>query len=408
MPDPAQSTQTRFIARQPIFNRDKTVAGYELLFRATAENVFNGSDSDHASMSCMDTAVLVGFNTLSNGRSVFVNCTRDSLLNGYLTLFSPALTVVEILETVTPDAEVVAACRELKKAGYRIALDDFVDKPDYAPLTELADIIKVDFLLSPPLVREALVKKFGRTGTQLLAEKVETHEEFSAAVQLGFKLFQGYFFCKPTVLSTHDVASSRTIYLRILKAVNAPELDFGNIEQLIKSEPALYYRLLRYLNSVAFVFRGEIRSIAQALVLLGERDLRRWLMLVCAVLASNGKPLELVILALVRARFCELLARSSRASESASFMLGLFSLMDAILDTTKEFVVEQVSLPSEVEAALLGTPNALRTVYELVVAFEFGEWSACEELIHRMRIRGDAVNQAYAEAVTWVQGLQLS
>ncbi len=401
-------SHTRFIARQPIFNRDKTVAGYELLFRSTAENVFTSNDGDHASKACLDTAVLVGFDTLSSGRSVFVNCTRDSILNGYLTLFSPELTVLEILETVTPDAEVVAACRELKKAGYRIALDDFVDDPGYAPLVDLADIIKVDFVSSTPAMRQALVGKFARKPILLLAEKIETHEEFSAAVQLGFNLFQGYFFCKPVVLSTRDVASSRASYLRILKAANAPELDFGNIEQLIKSEPALYYRLLRYLNSVAFVFRGEIRSITQALVLLGERGLRRWLMLVCAVLASNGKPLVLVSFALVRARFCELLARSSRGSESASFMLGLFSLMDAILDTTKEFVVEQVSLPSEVEAALLGTPNALRTVYELVVAFEFGEWSACEELINRMHIPGDAVNQAYAEAVTWVQELQLS
>ncbi len=291
--------QTRFIARQPIFNRDKTVAGYELLFRATAENVFNSTDADYATKACLDTAVLTGFN-FSNARRVFVKCTRNSILNGYVTLFPPDLTVVEVLETVTPDPDVVAACKELKKEGYRIALANFVDKPDYAPLTEVADIIKVDFRSTSLPLQQALVRKFA-THAQPLAARVETYEELFTAVQLGFKLFQGYFFCKPFVISTRDVPSSRASYLRILKAINAPELDFANIEQLIKSDPALYYRLLRYLNSAAFSFRVEVKSIPQALVLLGERDLRRWLMVVCAVLASSGKPSELVVNALVRA-----------------------------------------------------------------------------------------------------------
>ena len=363
MAEMAGPITTRFIARQPIFARDKTVVAYELLFRQTAENVFGSHDPDQATKACLDTAILVGFDFLK-GHSVFVNCTRDCLLSGYVALFSPEITVVEVLETVTPDQEVVAACRKLKKAGYRIALDDFVDQPAYAPLTELADIIKVDFRLSPPPVREALVRKFANQRTQLLAEKVETHEEFAAALQLGFTLFQGYFFCKPVVVSTHDISSSRVSYLRILKAANAPELDFGKIEELIKSEPALYYRLLRYLNSAAFGFRVEVKSIAQALVLLGERDLRRWLTLVCVVLANSGKPHELVVLALVRARFCELLATRSKVTESASFMLGLFSLMDAILDTSMG-CVWQVGL-AHFGGLFWPTPGALKVNKRIV------------------------------------------
>jgi EAL and modified HD-GYP domain-containing signal transduction protein len=313
--------------------------------------------------------------------------------------------VVEILETVDPDPTLISACLELKKMGYRIALDDFVDHPRFAPFAELADIIKVDVRLSPPAVWADMARKYVHTHA-LLAEKVETHEEFAAAARLGYVLFQGYFFCKPAVVSARDIPGSCATHLKILQATNALELDFLAIEALIKSEPSLYYRIFRYLNSAAFSFQTEIKSIIQALTLLGERDVRKWLMLGCAVLASEGKPPELVGLALVRARFCELLARHTGASESASFMLGLFSLMDAILDAPMEVILKQVSLPSEVSAALLGRHNLLRCAYELALTFEAGDWATCAQVTNVLSISEDAVNQAHVSAVEWEQGLQ--
>lgn len=407
MSQQAVPTQTRFVARQPIFNRSKKAVAYELLFRQTMENVCRSGDLDQAAKGALDTAVLVGLDVLSNGLSVYVNCTRDSLLSGYVHLFPPALTVVEILENVVPDAEVVSACRELKQAGYRIALDDFVDAPAFVPLTALADIIKVDFRLSPPDARTALVRKFGGKHIQLLAEKVETHEEFSTAVEQGFTLFQGYFFCKPVVYFTQDIPSSRANYLRILQALNSPELDFVEIKDFLKCEPALYYRLFRYLNSAAFSFRGEISSISQALALLGERRVRRWLTLVCVALAGDDKPRELVTLALVRARFCELLAQHCIGAGASSFMLGLFSLLDAILDLPKEVVLKMVKAPADVQAALLGEANELRTIFELMLAFESGDWPKCEQLVNRTQMPESVLSRSHLQAVHWVQTWQL-
>lgn len=288
----AATVQTRFIARQPIFNRAQRVTGYELLFRQTAENIFTSNDPDLATKKVIDTAVLVGVDALSNGHSIYVNCTRDTIVNGYITLFSPKTTVVEILETVNPDPDLIFACRKLKEAGYRIALDDFRDHPRFALMTELADIIKVDFRSSSPAVRAELVKKYAHTHTQLLAEKIETHEEFASAAELGYMLFQGYWFCNPVVFSARDIPGSQATHLRILQATNAPELNFIALATLIKSEPALYHRFVCYLNSAALSFRTELKSIVHALKQLGERSVRKWLTLISAVLASECEVLK--------------------------------------------------------------------------------------------------------------------
>jgi EAL and modified HD-GYP domain-containing signal transduction protein len=401
------AARTRFIARQPIFDRARNVQAYELLFRYNEENVFRGNNLDMASQSVMDTTVLFGANVLSNGHSIYLNCTRKSLLDGYITLFSPETTVIEILENVEPEPEVLEACRDLKKAGYRIALDDFVDNPRFAPLVNLADIIKVDFRLSTPTVWADMARKYAPRGIQLLAEKVETHEEFSKALQLGYKLFQGYFFCKPRMLSTRDISASRATYLRILQVVHTLDLDYFKIEALIKSEPALFYRFFRYLNSAATPVRSEVTSIVQAATLLGEEDIRKWLTLVCAVLANEGQPSELIVLALVRARFCELLASHTGIPESEAFMLGLFSLMEAILEVPIKSVLEQIHLPEQVTAALLGEDNPLSRMEQLVIAFEKADWGICDQRARELQIHEEAVTQAHIAAVEWVQTLHL-
>jgi len=397
--------QERFIARQPIFNRSKRVVGYELLFRDTPDNAYLGKDHEVASKNALDTAVLVGLNVLSDGHSIFVNCARESILKGYVTLFPTTSTVVEVLENVEPDADVLSACRKLKTAGYRIALDDYVDHPRLAPLAELADIIKVDFRQSPSDIQAALVRKYAHGNTRLLAEKVETYEEFTHAVELGYQMFQGYFFCKPMMFSTRDVAGTHATKLKLLQKINAPELDFFQIEALIRSEPALSYRLFRYLNTATFSFSGEVKSIIHGLTLIGEWNVRKWLMVTCAALASVGKPPELVKLALVRARLCELLAPSARTGEPVSFILGLFSLMDALLDTSIQDLLEQVCLPPDVRAALLGEKNLLRSLYQLVLAIEAADWAACETYANSLHIANETLNKAYFEAVNWVQSL---
>lgn len=318
-----------FIARQPIVDIERRVQAYELLFRESAENRFSGSDPDLASQEAFDTAVLVGLDTLAEGNHIFLNCPRNFLVGRYPTLFPPDCTVIEVLETVEPDDDVLAALGEMKRAGYRVALDDYVDQPRFAPLVELADIIKIDFRVTPPAARRELVERYRGGRPQLLAEKVETEEEFAEAARLGFGLFQGYLLGEPEMLATRKVPVLPDTHLRIRQALWSGKMDLIAIEQLIKSEPALCYRLLRYLKSPAFYLQAEIESILHVLALLGAEELRRWLTLMASVVAAGGEPNPGPIAnALARARFAELLAPLVAQSGPSLFLTALFSQME--------------------------------------------------------------------------------
>ena len=231
----------------------------------------------------------MGLEVLCDGRRAFVNCTRDTLIKGLVTLLPSTTTVVEILETVPPDPDVFTACRSLKEAGYLIALDDYVAGDPREPLADLADIIKVEMQLTTEPERVALLKQFGPWRCRMLAEKIETHADFIRARDQGFVYFQGYFFRRPEMLSTRDMPANRLNYLRMLQEVSRPDLDLPGLEKLIKSEASVCYRLLRYLNSAIFGFHSEIHSVRHALSILGERDLRRWVRLVAAVGAGQER-----------------------------------------------------------------------------------------------------------------------
>jgi len=277
----------RYVARQPILNADESVLGYELLFRDGVVDYFSSPDSDAASRSTLDASLLLGLDVLCDGRLAFINCTRDLLLND-ITLLPPDRVVVEILETVPADEAVIAACRRLKKAGYMIALDDFVPGGPREPLTSLADIIKVDVKQSSLAQRAAISRQNGER-CRLLAEKVETRAEFLATRKAGFTYFQGYFFRRPELMQAREIPANRVNYLRLLKAVSRAELDPRELENVIKGEASLCYRLLRYLNSPLFGFPAEIRSVRHALVMLGEREVRRWLRLATTLVASQSR-----------------------------------------------------------------------------------------------------------------------
>src|SRR5579859_1887629 len=238
----------RYVARQPIFDREERVFGYELLFRDGLENAFTGN-RDEASRATLDRSLLVGLDVLCDGRRAFVNCTRDTLIKGLVTLLPSTSTVVEVLESVPADAEVLAACRELKQAGYLIALDDFVAADPRESLLEIADIVKVEMQLTSEAQRTELIRRFGPWRCRMLAEKIETQRDFHRARDQGFVYFQGYFFRRPEMMSTHDLPAHRLNYLHMLQEVSRPELDIPALEKLIKAEASVCYRLLRYLNS---------------------------------------------------------------------------------------------------------------------------------------------------------------
>jgi c-di-GMP-related signal transduction protein len=393
----------RYVARQPILSLDEKVYGYELLFRDGVEDYFRNPDAEAASRSTLDTSLLMGIDVLCDGRHAFINCTRDVLLKDYITLLSPQQAAVEILETVPVDDLVVAACKRLRDAGYVIALDDFAVNDPREPLTSVADIIKVDVRATSVEDCAAMVKRYAPKRCRMLAEKVETQEEFLAAKKAGFSYFQGYFFRRPELMQAREIPANRVNYLRLLQALSRPELEPRELEDAIKGEASLCYRLLRYLNSAAFGFRTEIKSIRHALAILGEREVRRWLRLVATLSAAQDKPSDLVLSALVRARFCELLAPQVKHGESDLFLVGLLSLMDAILELPMGVVLEGISVDSETKTVLLGQGGLLSPAYQLMLAQEAGDWQGVANANSQLRLPESFVADCHWKAMQWAR-----
>ena len=396
----------RFVARQPILTREQKVFGYELLFRDGVENVFRSSDPEAAARSTLDSTLLMGFDVLCDGHKAFINCTRDLLLKDGITLLPAEQTVVEILEQVEPDDLVVAACLRLKSGGYTIALDDFVANDPREPLAPLVDILKVDFERTNRTEQIALVKQYAPSGRRMLAEKVETQDQFAAAQEMGYVYFQGYFFRRPEVLRAREIPTNQMNYLRLLAAVSKDEMDLREVEQIIKTEASILYRLLRYLNSPIFGMRNEIHSIRHGLAILGEREIRRWIRLVTLVSAGEQKSSDLVLSALVRARFCELVASKIPRTQSDLFLVGMVSMMDAILEIPMEEILDKIALDKDTKSVLSGTGGRLQPVYQLMLAQEAGKWQAAKESAERLHITESETGEMWWQAMQW--GRQVS
>ena len=402
-PAPANPGAQLYVARQPILSSNEQVFGYELLFRDGVEDYFRHTDADVASRSTLDTSILMGLDVLCDGRRAFINCTRETLLKDYVTLLPPAQVVVEILESVTPDDLVQGACVRLKAAGYMIALDDFVTNDPRTLLVPFADVIKVDLKASSPAEQSALVKRHGSPTCRMLAEKVETREEFAACKKAGFFYFQGYFFRRPELLHAREIPKNQVNYLRLLQAISHDEIEVREIEDIIKHEASLCYRLLRYLNSAAFSFASEIHSVRHGLAILGEREVRRWVRLVAALGAGQNKSSDLVLSALVRARYCELLGPKVPHGESDLFLVGLFSLMDVILEMPMGVVLEGISLDHETRAVLLGQKSQLDPLYQLMLAQEIANWPKLSELCTKLKLPEGHVTECHWKAMQWAR-----
>jgi c-di-GMP-related signal transduction protein len=404
-PSPAQpDTQLfRYVARQPILTTNQQVLGYELLFRDGVEDYFRHTDPDAASRITLDTSMLMGLDVLCDGRLAFINCTRETLLKDYVTLLSPLQTVVEILESVPVDDLVIAACVRLKQAGYTIALDDFIADDPRAELAPYADIIKVDLRGTTPVQQAALLKRFGSARCRMLAEKVEVPEEFSACQKAGFSYFQGYFFRRPELLQAREIPKNQMNYLRLLQAISHDEIEVKEIEDIIKGEASLCYRLLRYLNSAAFGFTSQIHSVRHGLSILGEREVRRWVRLVAALGAGENKPSDLVLSALVRARYCELLAPQIPHGDSDLFLMGLLSLMDSILAVPMGVVLEGIGLDQETRAVLLHQKSQLDLIYQLMLAQESANWPMLSQLCAQLQLPETHAIDCHWKAMQWAR-----
>ena len=395
----------RYATRQPILAPDETVIGYKLLFRTDVTSHLFASDQEGMAHTAIDVATLLGLEILCDHRLAFISCNRDVLLDRSLAFLSPGQAVAEIERAVAVDDAVIDACSELKNAGYRIALDDFTSDDARQPLMQFADYLKVDLSQSNWQKAAEVAGPDHWNHANLLATHVESREQFNFARRAGFQFFQGHFFQKPETLRTRSAPVNQVIYLRLLQAVMEPELDRVVIEELIKRDPTLYFRLLRFLNSAIIGVRGEVRTLSHAFALMGDNELRRWCRLASIFEMSRGRPGELLLTALIRARFAELLGERVEHQEADLFLVALLSLMDAILEIPMSAVIEGLALDEDSTKLLLENDGRLRPIYELVTAVETGDWVRVVQSCRELDVAEDFAAACYAKAITWAQSL---
>jgi len=401
-----QPADARYVARQAIVDAKQRVVGYELLFRDGTADFFRGESVLQATSSVIAQSFLtIGLDTLTSGRPAFVNFSRESLLRGFALLLPPAQLVVEVLETVTPDPEVVSACRGLKANGYAIALDDFEWSEARVPLVRLADIVKIDFLATRGAERRRVARMLRPFGVKLLAEKVETRADFRDALEAGFEWFQGFFFSRPSITGGRDLHGFERPYLQILEVVSSPHCDLRAVEGLVRRDLALTYKLMRRANSAVFGKRSEANSLRYALAWLGLDEVRKWVALLTLAGLAKGKPTHRIRSALLRARFCEEIAACFElgARSTDLFLTGLLSEVDALLDRPMSKILRELALAPDVADAIGSGRGVLAQPLRCAVAWERGDWPTIAALADELPARGDGLAEAFVCALEWTR-----
>ncbi|MFC2146120.1 EAL and HDOD domain-containing protein [Acidobacteriota bacterium] len=398
---------TTFIARQPIFDRRKQVYAYELLYRSDPVNRAHVINDEYATFKVIANGLLIGLQRLTTGKRAFIHFNQLLLLGQIPLLFPKDLLGVEIFETVKPEERVLRACERIKKAGYLMVMDDFVFNEPFQQLLQIADMIKVDFLVNSPGKIRLFAQKAVSQKLTLLAEKIETRKDYNKALELGFHYFQGFFFQKPDLISRQDMPGYKLNYLHILKKIHDPVLELDAIEEIIKRDVSLTYKLLRFINSASFGFRVTVRSVRHALNLLGKREIKNWLTIIVMSGIGKQKPPELLNTAVIRARLCELIAAKFklRQTPAEAFLIGIFSMIDAFMDRPLEEILEELPLEEHVKAALLGKVDPSANALELVKAFEKARWEEVTRYSTQLNLEEEKLARLYLEAVEWTKFL---
>jgi len=395
-----------FVARQPILDRRLKSFAYELLFRSGLDNSYTHTHAD-ASLATRNVIassfLLSGLRTLTGGKKAFVNVTRDILLAGDVTLLPNDQVVVEVLESVEADPRVLHALSQLRKGGYTIALDDFVCTEATLALAEHADIIKLDFVGSSPEERQRIVARFSHLPIRFLAEKVETQDQVQEALDLGCLYLQGYFFSRPVIVRGKDIPSSKVHHLRMLQEIQRPDLDFDDLERVLRQDLSIAYKLLRYVNSASIGLRRKVDSLPEALRILGENEIRKLISLILLTSMTFDHPEQLLQDSVIRARLAESVATPIGLPKRRQeiFLLGLFSMLDAIISQPMATVLRELPIPCDLKDALIARSGPLAPILDLVVAYERGEWERAESCARSLRIGIDVVAGFHLEAVAW-------
>ena len=393
-----------YVARQPIFDTQSSIFDYELLYRSSLENWYQAGDDDVASLSVLSNSAFVfGVEAMAGTGKAFVNFTRGALLNEYARVFPAQKLVVEVLEGVEADDDVRAACTRLKNDGYLLALDDWDPHGPTGSLVDLADIIKIDFKMFNRRMRWQLGAQLTKRGITLLAEKVETAEDARQARDFGYEYVQGYFYARPEIKVGARSSGFKPHRLQLLGVLNGADPDLDTIEELLRRDPALSFQIIRYLNSASFGLRSRVTSIRQAIFMLGQAGIRTWATVVILADAGSDRPNELIVTSVTRSRFCELAGRAAGlgARQHELSLLGLFSMIDAIVGRELKPTLEAVGLPADVAAAILGEPGVFADLLGLAQAYERGDWPCVAQLVERVGLPLTDVPAIYMEAVEW-------
>lgn len=391
-----------FLARQPIFDRNHHIYGYELLFRAGEANIFPQIDGDVATSKLLSsTFFTVGIEEITGGRKAFINFTRELLLQGTAHMFHPGTFVVEILEDVCPGTEVLQACRELRAKGYDIALDDFTCTCQSEAFMEFATIVKIDFRTTSIAEIKDIINQFRFQPCAFLAEKIETHEEFEQANALGFRYFQGHFFARPEVMKQKDISPIKQHILQLLIRVFQDDCTVTELEQIISRDVSMSYKLMKYINSAHFSRITPLSSVRQGIAFLGMNEIRAFVTIIATSKLCRDKPNELLRTSVIRARFLEHIAAEVRREKGEMFMLGLFSLIDAILNGSMKELTHRLYLNERLQDALVKRQGELFTYLQMIELYETGQWEKLDSLVQNAGIAEGRMAIFYLEAVSW-------
>lgn len=397
-----------YVARQPIFDRQKAVTGYELLFRDGVDNCFPNIDADEATSKLITQHhLLLGVEKITGGKQAFINFSADTLIHHFPTSIDPNSMVIEILETVPISDELLTACKELHKMGYRLALDDHDFDTKWDVFLPYVSIIKVDVQMFNILQISKYLRRIAKYPVILLAEKVETADEYEQLKQLGFDLYQGYFFARPEMLKHKQLGSNKLNLLALISESSKVRLDYDGLAAIVERDLDMSYKLLRFINSVQYARKQSIGSLKHAMVYMGEAELKKFISLLALANLAEGQSDELLVMSLIRARFCDRLAniRGDTENPPAAFLTGLFSLVDALLEQPLEELLAQLPLLPEIKAALLENKGVLADYLTVERTFEHGLWQKQTELSSRMVPQNVDLNLVYFEAVEWGQRL---
>lgn len=396
------------VARQPIFDKNLNVFGYEIVSKSGLTNSYGSGDGNHASLSAIRNAfLLLGTKIVAGRKKIFLDLPRPLIVDGVALTLPSEITVINLVVGAATDEALVSACRTLKEAHFSLSLEEesLVGVGASQDILACVDIVRKSFKPVLETNDSARIRHYRGAGKIVLAEGVESREDFEAAHAQGYDLFLGAFFSKPLVIRSREIPGNKLNCMQVLREVNRAELDFADLEKAIKQDTSLCYTLLNYINSAYFGMDESIGSIRHALVLLGEKEVRKWANLILFTFMGFDKPSELIVTSLIRARFCEALGIEMGMEDRASelFLMGMFSMFDALMGRPMAEILDAIHLSREVEKALLYGSDVYGRIFQAVVSYEIGNWGDFAQHAEELGVEETAVPDLYLQAVEWAE-----